>query len=234
MVAQPREGASTRSVATGATPRAQWLDEARAGDARAFEQLVNWHQGMLLQLAYHQHGGRTEDAMDSCQEALLAAWRALDRFDGGLEAFRSWLARILVNTCRDAHRAAIRRPRAPLDMPPPASMRPDPGQSPEDYASQQDLRALLERCLVCLSDAHREVILLDHLGFDYGEMAEILEVERGTIKSRLSRARLRMRDLLGGRPSSDGEPFGQNRRSIQREDPPSEPPGSGETGQPEA
>lgn len=189
---------------------------ARGGDPDAFERLFAHFQPQLYHLAYH-HLGDQDDAMDACQDTALNAWRAVRRFDGDLGGFRRWLIRIVVNASLDRTRHEARRPSAPLyverdGVQHPLPM-PDPTQGPEDYALTGDLRALLEACLARLTSDHRAVVLLDQAGLTYAEMAEVLETEPGTVKSRLSRARARLRDLLTSTLPDMAEPGGAVRRS---------------------
>jgi RNA polymerase sigma-70 factor, ECF subfamily len=192
---------------------------ARRGDARAFNGLVDHHQPVAYHVAV-LHLGNADDALDACQEAMLSAWRAISSFRGDGAAFRAWLLAIVANTCHDRQRYAARRPTVPLDpdatgdgLPLPL---PDPGQSPEDYAASADLAALLAAALARLSDEHRMIVLLDHVGLSYAEIAVALGVEVGTVKSRLSRARARLRDILTGADDVGGgvEPLDSPRRSI--------------------
>ncbi len=178
----------------------RWLADAIKGDATAFNRLVDYHQSMAYHVAYHQLGN-ADGALDACQDAMISAWRAIGRFEGNLAGFRAWLARIVVNACRDQIRYERRRPTAPLEVPSDDGddyvlPLPDSTESPEEHALRQDHSRALERALGLLTDEHREVVLLDHSGFSYAEIAGILGVEVGTVKSRLSRARARMRDLL--------------------------------------
>jgi predicted DNA-binding protein (UPF0251 family) len=102
--------------------------------------------------------------------------------------------------------------------------------SPEAYAVNADLGALLAAALAALSVEHREVILLDQAGLDYAEMAEALGVEVGTVKSRLSRARGRMRQILTGGTGGSTEPSMDGRRPGEVNNMPSpmtRTPGSG-------
>lgn len=179
---------------------------ARGGDAAAFNQLVEASQ----RLCFHIARSRLDDvdaAQDACQDALLRAWQAMDRFQGDAEDFRRWLVRIVINACHDRLRAqGRRRPDLSLDGDPeagdPPLVLPSPDEGPEAYALRADLGALLAHCLSCLSDEHRTIVLLDQAGFSYTEMGEILELEPGTVKSRLSRARARARDILRGEPDA--------------------------------
>ena len=198
------------------------IRRAQAGDARAFNHLVDTFQGLAFHVALHNVGNVTEQAEDACQEAMLSAWQAIGRFEGDGRAFRAWLLRIVVNACRDSMRRERRRPHDPIETERDGETRamplPDPGQSPEAYAELADLASLLTDALDRLSAEHREVILLDHAGFNYAEIAGILDVETGTVKSRLSRARAAMRDVLTGssrRPDGRAELADGDRRSQQ-------------------
>lgn len=189
-----------------------WIEAAKNGDANAFNQLVTFYQATAYHVAYYQVGNE-DDALDACQEAMLSAWRAMPRFEGNADGFRAWLMRIVVNACRDRLRYEKRRPHIPIETERDGDRRvlpiPVPGQTPEQYAENSDLRSLLEQCLAQLSDDHREVILLDQSGLSYSEIATTLDVEIGTVKSRLSRARAAMRQLLSGqgqRPAQEPQP----------------------------
>jgi len=180
---------------------------------------VDYHQSLAYHVAYH-HLGNRDDALDACQEAMLAAWRALQGFRGDADNFRRWLVKIVVNSCHDRQRYERRRPHVPIEVDDDGERRvlplPDLGESPESYAERGDLRTLLEQALSRLSEDHRTVILLDHTGHSYAEMANILDVEVGTVKSRLCRARAHMRDMLTGRTGPDAatEPEASARRSY--------------------
>jgi hypothetical protein len=110
------------------------------------------------------------------------------------------LARIVVNACRDRQRYERRRPSTPLEPESDDGYQrlplPDSGESPEHFAERADQRKMLEYALGQLSDEHRIVVLLDHVGFNYADISSILGIEVGTVKSRLSRARSRLRDIL--------------------------------------
>lgn len=185
--------------------------QARVGDAQAFNQLVEANQRLCFHIARSRLGD-ADAALDACQDALLRAWQAMDRFQGDAEDFRRWLLRIVINACTDVMRAQGRRgrhlslDRGPQDDEPDpndsAPQLPAPDEGPEAYTLRADLATLLSHCLSRLSDEHRSIVLLDQAGFSYAEMAEILELEPGTVKSRLSRARVRARDILRGEPDA--------------------------------
>jgi RNA polymerase sigma-70 factor (ECF subfamily) len=197
-----------------------WVSQARAGNARAFESLVAHFQPQLYHVAYYQLGN-ADEAMDACQDAAIDAWTAVRRFQGDAAAFRRWLFRIVVNACLDRARYDDRHPALGLDLErdgvPVDVPLPDPGMTPEQYAENGDLRTLLEACLSQLSSEHRTLILLDQLGLSYPEMAEVTDAELGTVKSRLSRARARMRELLLAEGGPEAERMRRPPRSVGQE-----------------
>jgi RNA polymerase sigma-70 factor (ECF subfamily) len=173
---------------------------AQLGDERAFGQLVRHYQSAAQRLA--QHIMSTEEAAaDAVQDALIKVHRALPRFEDG--NFRSWLLRIVTNTCYDHLRSQKRRPALSLDELTEASgpdlpfMRTGDSHNPEVVVSQRENMEFLLRTIEDLPDWHRDVVLLvDVHGYDYSEAAEILDLPLGTVKSRLSRARATLRDRL--------------------------------------
>ncbi len=172
---------------------------AQRGEIAAFNTLVIRHQNAAYSLAFRFLRSR-EAAEDVTQEAFLRAWRAIDTFRG--ERFRSWLLRIVANAARDELRRGKRRPQRSLDEarddPDRASIDPvEPGLGPQARAEQAELRQVLERALGELPEEWRMAVLLSDVhGLAYEEIAETTGVPLGTVKSRLSRARARLRDLL--------------------------------------
>ncbi len=172
---------------------------ARRGDLRAFNELVLAYQDRVYNLAYRILGD-PDAAADATQEAFLSAYQGLDRYRGG--SFRSWLMRIVTNACYDELRRRKRRPVTSLEAlteagsspPPPTNTQPE---SPEAYAERQELHRLLEAAIQTLPPDQRiTLVLSDVEGLSYQEIAEITGVALGTVKSRLSRARARLRDYL--------------------------------------
>jgi RNA polymerase sigma-70 factor (ECF subfamily) len=163
--------------------------------------------------------GDFDTADDAAQETFIAALRAISRFRGG--NFRSWLCRIATNKCRDQYRASARRRQVPLEDgvdPPPDSFvgigSPDP--TPEQYLDLQALHSVIQAGFQSLPPRQREALVLrDVNGLPYEEIANILSVELGTVKSRIARSRARMRDyLLANRellPDSVRLPDGRSR-----------------------
>lgn len=180
---------------------------ARAGDVAAFNQLVGWHQGLAYHVAYRIVGD-AELAADATQDAFVAAFRAIPQFRG--TTFRVWLLRIVTNHCLDALRARKRRPTVSLDalaQPDPASphfadpaILADDSSDPAALAERRELAALLRRGLADLPDDQRvAVVLSDIEGASYEEIAAIMAVPVGTVKSRIARGRARLRDWLDAR-----------------------------------
>lgn len=172
---------------------------ARAGEVAAFNLLVVQHQDAAYSLALRFLGSQ-QAAEDATQEAFFRAYRGIERFEG--DRFRAWLLSIVANAARDELRRRKRRPQRSLDearddLDRPSIDPPDPGPSPETATLQGELRGQLEAALRLLPEDWRMVVLLSDVhGLAYDEIASTLGVPVGTVKSRLSRARARLRDLL--------------------------------------
>ena len=170
----------------------QWIARARHGDADAFEQLVVAYEGPVYRLALRMCGS-TEDAREVTQDAFLAAWRGLPAFRGD-SRFSSWLYRLTTNAAIDfLRREKHHLGNLPLEE---APERPDP-QQPELLAEQREQQEALQRALDQLSPEHRQVLLLRVVQqLSYDEIAQALSLESGTVKSRISRARRQLREIL--------------------------------------
>jgi RNA polymerase sigma-70 factor (ECF subfamily) len=192
------EGNHRAGVAVMEMP--ELIQAARGGDDLAFNHLINHYQAAAQRLA--QQILRTEEAAaDAVQDALIKVHRALPRFQDG--NFRSWLLRIVTNTCYDYLRSQRRRAAISLDdLTEPSGaefpqLRADELQNPEMLVTQQESMQFLLHAIGALPDWHRDVVLLvDVHGYDYTEAAEMLDLPLGTVKSRLSRARSALRDQL--------------------------------------
>ncbi|MFN8639829.1 MAG: sigma-70 family RNA polymerase sigma factor [Dehalococcoidia bacterium] len=177
----------------------QLVRSAQAGDVESFNRLVLAHQDQVYSLAYRFMGQRAA-AEDATQEAFVRAFRAIRSFRG--EHFRAWLLSITANACRDELRRQRRRPTRSLDAPAlegeaSAPDPADPGPSPEAAALNAELRAALERALLQLPEEWRLVVVLtDVHGLSYEEVSIAAGLPLGTVKSRISRARGRLRDIL--------------------------------------
>jgi RNA polymerase sigma-70 factor (ECF subfamily) len=165
------------------------IRRARAGDPHAFELLVLEHQHRLYTLAVRELGSKA-DAEDALQEALIRAWRALPRFREE-SSLSTWLYRICLNTIADQRARRARGSGQPLDeLIEPADSR--------DRISEHELSDALQVGLSLLDETYRTPVLLyDLLGRSYAEIAEILGVAEGTVKSRIFRGRAELARLLG-------------------------------------
>lgn len=176
----------------------QAIPAARAGDEQAFQHLIEAHWGLAVRLA--RHILKTEEAAaDAVQDALIKVHRAMPRFQDG--NFRSWLLRIVTNTCYDHLRRQKRRPSLSLEQLMEESQLEVPAwrteQDPESFVLRQEQCAVLREAIEQLPDWHRDVVVLvDVHGYDYSEAAALLDLPLGTVKSRLSRARASLRDRL--------------------------------------
>jgi RNA polymerase sigma-70 factor (ECF subfamily) len=173
------------------------IARAVAGDSEAFSELVRRYQNMAYHVAFRILGN-TDDAEDATQDAFLSAYRALKRFRHG--SFRAWLMRIVTNACYDSLRRARHRAAASLDSGEDAERQEclvDPGASPEAMAERQDQSRQVQHALAALPPRQRVVVVLrDIQGLDYAEIAQVLRVPVGTVRSRLSRGRRALSDRL--------------------------------------
>jgi len=173
------------------------ISQSQAGDLDSFNQLVEKYQSQVYNLALRMLGN-AEAAADATQDTFLAAYRAVGKFRGG--NFRAWLLRIAANSCRDQLRAARRRPASSLDLllesesPPPLVAKTE---SPEDYALRRELGRAISDGLASLPAEQRLVVILSDIqGLSYEDIAQATRSSLGTVKSRLSRGRERLRDCL--------------------------------------
>ena len=173
---------------------------AQKGDVSAFNQLVRAHQTMVYRTAYRVMG-ESASAEDATQDAFVSAYKHIRAYRGG--SFKAWLLRIVTNACYDQLRVKQRRPTTSLDAMLIDSDNPAPGadraapESPQDFAERQELGDAIQRGLVTLPPDQRvTLVLVDIEGFSYDEVAEATGANLGTVKSRLSRARLALRDFL--------------------------------------
>ncbi len=175
------------------------VERARSGDREAFAQLMAAHERSVLRTARALLGNR-DDALDAAQEVFLRVFRYLDRFDPRRE-FAPWLYRVAVNVCRDVHRRRARTVAAPLDDLDP-SLLATPGDQ-EANADAADRARAIRRALAALSPKEREaVVLRDMEGLSTAEVARALGCMEITVRSHLSRGRLKLQAALavpGGR-----------------------------------
>lgn len=174
------------------------IASARKGDVRAFNQLVLRYQTMVYNLAYRILS-EPDAAADATQDAFLSAFKAMPKFRGG--SFKSWLLRIVTNACYDQLRRKKRRPTSSLDDLPvdPDHSRylRDPAKLPDEHLERQELNKVIQAGISSLPEEQRVVVVLsDVQGLRYNEIAEVTGLSLGTVKSRLSRGRAKVRDYL--------------------------------------
>jgi RNA polymerase sigma-70 factor (ECF subfamily) len=177
------------------------VEQARNGDLNAFNGLILEYQDMAYNLAARMLDD-PDGAADVTQVAFLSAYRSLDSFRGG--SFRAWVLRMVSNACYDELRRRKRRPTISLEpvneddeeIESPAWLADD-SASPEDLMERSELENALQTCIQGLPEEFRSVVLMvDVEGLDYQEVSLAVGKPLGTVKSRLARARLKMRDCL--------------------------------------
>jgi RNA polymerase sigma-70 factor (ECF subfamily) len=184
---------------------AELVQEAKKGDLDAFNRLVLAYQDLAFNVAFRVMGEQA-GAADATQEAFISAYKGIRRFRGG--SFRSWLLRIVTNACYDELRRRKRKPATSLEA---LVSEPDPSETeiasslasrpelPEQAVERSELNHAIQKCLMGLPAEFRVVaILVDVQELNYQEVADAIGKPLGTVKSRLARARLRMRDCLQG------------------------------------
>ena len=179
------------------------INSAQNGDLDSFNTLILHYQDSVFNTALRILGD--EDlAQDAAQEAFISAFRSLSFFRGG--SFKAWIMRTVTNACYDELRRQKRRPTTPLepetsdgeeiDSP---KWLADPSMTPAQKSEADELEHAIQHCLDALPTNFRTaVVLADIQGMDYNEVAAAVRVPLGTIKSRLARARLRLRECLRG------------------------------------
>jgi RNA polymerase sigma-70 factor (ECF subfamily) len=176
------------------------IDAAQRGDVESFNALVRLYEGRVYNLCYRMMGD-ADSAADAAQDAFLSAFRNLRKFRGG--SFRSWMLRIATNACYDMLRIRKRRPTTSLDLDTDDEEDSSPlqiadkGETPDDFALRHELSAAIHQAIGQLPDDQRIVLILSDIqGLAYDEIAEVTNANLGTVKSRLSRGRARLREVL--------------------------------------
>lgn len=181
---------------------AELIAKAQQGDEDAFAQLLDSHQGKVYGLTLRLTGS-PEDAMELTQETFFNAWRGLPSFHQDSK-FSTWLYRLATNVTIDFLRKEKRRrsvAASSLSVEDEDEQRvldiPDHRFTPQSEAERRELQEAVHRGLSKLSEEHRQVLVLRELnGLSYGEIAQVLDIEEGTVKSRISRARMALRKIL--------------------------------------
>ena len=176
------------------------IRRAQRGDADAFEQLLLEHQKNVYNLCYRM-AGNPDDAMDLSQETFLRAWRCLDQYQFA-SAFSTWLYRLCSNICIDFLRRRRRQQTVPLtfedaDGEEQTYAVPDAQPLPEEQVELKLTRETLAAAMAQLLPEHRAVLQLRVVNeMSYEQIADVLDIQIGTVKSRLSRARHQLKKIL--------------------------------------
>ncbi len=179
------------------------ITDAQGGNLDAFNTLILHYQDGVFNTALRILGDE-DQAADASQEAFISAFKSIASFRGG--SFKAWLMRTVTNACYDELRRQKRRPTTPLEpdtddgdeMDSPRWLA-DPNMTPAQQAEADEVEHAIQHCLNNLPLEFKTVVVMaDIQGMDYTEVAAAVRVPLGTIKSRLARARLRLRECLQG------------------------------------
>jgi len=169
------------------------IRRSQQGDMKTFNILVERYQKEVLNLAARMLGN-LPDAEDVCQDSWLAAWESIRRFKGG--SFRSWILSIVANACRDEFRRRKKRSSVLVaDFPPQAIT----DQRSDAALSHEMLKAVQEALLQLPHEQRLAITLREFNGLSYDEIAKVMRCSPGTVRSRLNRGRIRLRNLLRDR-----------------------------------
>lgn len=180
------------------------VERAKRGDAEAFEQLTSQFYKKVYNVAYRATGNH-EDASDVAQEAFVRAYLSLPEFRGD-SSFQTWLLRITQNACLDELRRRKRRRVSSLDEP--LSVEDgemdrqlavaDTADGPEQALERVEIQQAVQESINSLDEEYRVVVIMrDIQGYSYNEIAEVLGINLGTVKSRLNRARHALKEMFG-------------------------------------
>lgn len=195
---------SQAGVLPQTSAEATLVERCKAGDTLAFDELISAHQDRVLNTAFRLMGNY-EEALDLTQEVFLNCFRKIGNFKGD-SALSTWLYRITVNTAknrwkyqqsRGLHRTTSLD--APMEADDEERVRqyPDTQPTPRKVATDREAMAFLEEHLAQLGEEHREVLVLRYMEeLSYEEIAEILNLSLGTVKSRIHRARNELREVM--------------------------------------
>ena len=188
----------------------KWMAEAKAGNLLAFEKLISHYEHKIYQICFHLLGDHHE-AYDVSQEVWIKIWRQLDQFKGEAK-IGTWIYRIATNTCLDWLRKQKKRQKVNVYK----GVNSDTEEKKvekehctywEDISAQlleKEKQQVLWQGIYELKKNHREIIVLKDIeNYSYEEIAAILDLSVGTVKSRLSRARIQLKKIL----EQDKEPY---------------------------
>jgi len=197
------------------------IKRSRQGDIEAFEQLISKYQQKVYNIAYRLMGN-PHDANDLAQEALIKVFKSIKNFRGDA-SFGTWVYHIIINVCRDELRKRSRYHVSSLDEPFNGEDGPinkevaDLSASPERIYEQKESGEYLQGLINSLNPEYRMVVIMrETLGYSYEEIATELDINLGTVKSRLNRARKYLRDRIMKDMEPNGSPgrlFGERREA---------------------
>lgn len=180
------------------------IRDAQRGDRKALDRLLRMHQDRIHAVC-RRLAGNDADALDATQEALIAIVRGLPRFDGRAK-FSTWAYRVATNACLDELRRRNRRPDPGLPEFETTDHRPVGGANPRDPAETVSARLDVDRGLAELPEEFRTaVVLRDVAGLDYAEIADVLGIAPGTVRSRIARGRGRLAEAIAGNQTPTDE-----------------------------
>ena len=193
------DGTKTETEVRPFMEESKLIRRAPDGDAASFTTLMGMHERRMYAVALRMCGN-SEDAQDCLQEAMLRIYRSISGFKAQ-SSFSTWVYRITMNTCLDELRKRKNRPNTSLDGLLDAGWAPvDGGESPEGHALRGEVRRSLSQFIQELPEDMRAAVLLrDVQGYAYEEIAQILDTNVGTIKSRISRGREKLREKIAAR-----------------------------------
>lgn len=195
--------AQTATPPAGTPTDAELVKRAQGGDGDAYGLLVTKYQDLVFNVVFRMVG-REQDAFDIAQEAFVKGWRALGNFEGRAQ-FGTWIYRIAINCCISERRGAARKKTTSLDAggseeEGTAVDVPDESGEPSQRLVDRERVRLVQDAIGELEEEFRSIIVLRDLeDRSYEEIAEVLEVPVGTVRSRLHRARQALKDRLKGR-----------------------------------
>ena len=189
------------------------IKKAILGDSSAFEELIKNYERIVYNIVYRMLND-SEDVKDISQEVFIKVYRNLDKFDGK-SLFSTWIYKITMNTCIDEIRK--RRGKQTYSIDNEMDKEENKKQfanikTPEDFYISKENREEIIDAINMLKDEYKKIIILRDINvFEYNKIAEILEISLGTVKSRIARARLKLRNLILSNREHNGY---NNRQNI--------------------
>lgn len=188
----------SKDIETGEREERELVRRAAAGHRPSFDRLTAGYHQAVYRVAYRFFNDK-EDACDATQEVFLKAWRSIGSFEGR-SSFKTWILWIAGNTCITLSKARTRQKKSFLEsIIDWFSKRPedDPAEIVIEQEYQTELRQAIERNIAKLPEAYRmPVILRDMEGYSHDQIAEVLDIKEGTVKSRINRGRRLLQEAL--------------------------------------